>query len=297
MMRRIILVLFVLFFCCNAFCGTKKAFAVFIGEYPETSGWNRIASQNDKSIVLRMLLDNGFRSSDIIILEESGATYDAIIGTLQWLVSSVKPGDQIYIHFSCHGQQITDQDGDEALADPGDRYDEALVPYDAAVAYKWNGYTGDRHLTDDVLNLYFSRIQKEAGSNGCLLVVNDACHSGGIEMDEIPDEIPSHRGSFDAFEQPFVGRTGKPMTHPVTWISISACKSFQTNYEVEIEGLMYGRLSYAMSRCFKSGMNAGDLLQAISDEYKALPMPNGKVQTLNSSVPENMKTKKMFSND
>ena len=133
-MKRMVLILFTLLMCCNAICGTRRALLVFVGDYPSESGWNRIAAQNDKRIVLRMLADNGFRAKDVICLEEAGATYGAIISALDKLADETGPGDQVYVHFSCHGQQITDQDGDESLVDPKDRYDEALVPYDACVS-------------------------------------------------------------------------------------------------------------------------------------------------------------------
>lgn len=296
-MKKAVAILFSMLLCCNVFCGTKRALAVFVGDYPKESGWNRIASQNDKEIVLKMLWSNGFRSSDVTILEETGATYNAIIKAMGELAVKVKSGDQVYIHFSCHGQQITDQDGDEMLVDSNDRYDEALVPYDASVAYGWHGYKGEKHLTDDVLNEYFSRIQKAVGPKGCLLVVNDACHSGGLEMDETPDEMPPHRGTFDAFNQPLRGRTTKPEIHQVSWLSISACKSFQTNYEVNIDGKLYGRLSYAISRCFSPGQSADALVKAIATEYKSLPMPDGKVQTLQYTIPGKAGSIKLFCND
>ena len=296
-MKRMVLILFTLLMCCNAICGTRRALLVFVGDYPSESGWNRIASQNDKRIVLRMLVDNGFRAADVTCLEEAGATYDAIISAMDKFAAEARPGDQIYVHFSCHGQQITDQDGDESLVDPKDRYDEALVPYDACVSYGWNGYKGEKHLTDDVLSEYFYRIQQAVGAKGCLLVVNDACHSGGLEMDETADTLPPHRGTFDAFEQPLKGRTAKPEARQVSWVSLSACKSFQTNYEVKVDGEMYGRLSYAMSRCFREGISADELVKAISEEYKQIPMPEGKVQTLQYVAPERSKRKAMFQND
>lgn len=279
---------------CNAFCGTKKALTVFIGDYPTDSGWNKIASQNDKSVVLNMLYSLGFETTDITVLEESGATYNSIISALSDLSAKACSGDRIYIHFSCHGQQITDQDGDEALLKPGDKLDEAIVPYDAAVAYNWHGYKGDKHLTDDILNGYFSKIQKAVGQKGSLVVVYDACHSGDVDRDSVEKEYPSFRGSYDAFNQPLKARSGNPSTREVFWISISACKDFQTNFEVCIEGRMYGRLSYAISRCLKSGMSAQALAESLAKEYDILPMPDRKHQSLQYYIPEKLDVKQLF---
>lgn len=90
-----------------------------------------------------MLKDNAFLPENIICLQDREATHDAIVNALDRLLSLAETGDQIYVHFSCHGQQITDHDGDEALINPRDIYDEAIVPTDACIAYGWNGYKGE----------------------------------------------------------------------------------------------------------------------------------------------------------
>ena len=43
----------------------------------------------------------------------------------QWLSQGAQPGDILFLHYSGHGTQTRDLDGDEA-----DGYDEALVPLD-----------------------------------------------------------------------------------------------------------------------------------------------------------------------
>lgn len=276
---------------------TKRALTVFIGDYPADSGWNRLASGNDKALVLGMLECLGFDGENILCLSDAEATYDAILDALDQLVSSTKSGDQVYVHFCCHGQQITDQDGDEALTDPKDRYDEAIVPYDAKIAYGWQGYKGEFHLRDDILNEYLTRLQEAAGRKGCVLVVYDACHSGDLDRgDEDWAELP-HRGTFDAFEQPYIGSATAARIRPVTWMSISACKDFQTNFEFETEGRRYGRLSYAISRCLYRGITFEALVAALQEQYRILPMPAGKVQTLQFLASDRMNRKRLFSDE
>lgn len=287
-----------LLLCCNVFAGSKKALVIFIGDYPEQSGWNKLAAQNDRAVVMDMLCKSGFTESNITCLMDAEATYKGIIDKLAALEESCKSGEQIYVHFSCHGQEITDLDGDEALTEPNDKYDEAIVPYDADIAYGWNGYTGKHHLTDDVLNSIFNRIITKIGRNGCLLVVNDACHSGGIERDEDPDLLPSYRGAWEAFELPLTdGRDATAVRQDINWISISACKSFQTNWECCIDGRMYGRLSYAMSKCFRNGITPDSLYDALKKEYEVLPMPKGKVQSIQMVIPDKLKHKRMFADE
>lgn len=293
-MKRVLICLLLCVLCIPSYGGTKRALVVCVGNYPSESGWNTLASQNDKALVLDLLDRCGFPSPNVVCLAETNATYAAIIKALEELAASSRPGDQIYIHFSCHGQQITDQDGDEALRDPKDRYDEALIPYDASVAYNWNGYRGEHHLIDDTLNDYLARIRKAIGSRGAILLVADACHSGDISREDVDPSLPPFRGALDAFDQPYHGSTRKPVTQPSSWISLSACKSFQTNFEVEIDGRRYGRLTYAISCCLKPGMSAGELVSALDACYRQLPMPLGKSQSPLFEIPDNLKKRILF---
>ncbi len=275
------------------FGGVRRALTVFIGDYPPQSGWRGTAAVKDRGEVLDMLHSLGFQSEDILCLNGGEATLGAIVGGLESLCRSAVKGDEIYIHFSCHGQQITDVDGDEALIDPKDRYDEALVPYDAFISYGWNGYMGQNHLTDDTINKYLSRLTDSVGPSGCVLLVVDACHSGDVQRNEEGDSLP-YRGTFDAFELPY--RLQKTRSRPakVNWITISACKSFQTNFEVEVEGERHGRLSYAMTRCLEGGMNVEDLIRSLEAMYRTLPMPPSRHQSISWEVPRDCKNKKLF---
>lgn len=294
MKRTICLILLAVSLICPATAATRRALTVFIGDYPESTGWNKLASANDRTIILKMLKDNAFLPENIICLQDREATHDAIVNALDRLLSLAETGDQIYVHFSCHGQQITDQNGDEALINPRDIYDEAIVPADACIAYGWNGYKGENHIIDDVLNRYFNAMTSKIGKRGCLLVINDACHSGGLERRDADSDTLHFRGTFDAFEQPFEGSPAKLEIQPVTWVSVSACKDFQTNFEVNIDGKRYGRLSYAMARSFHAGMTAVQLTEALTGTYRSMPLPAGKAQTLASFVPEKLKNKKLF---
>ena len=292
-MKRLLIVsllLIVSVFVSNA---TKRALVVVISDYPTQSGWNSLAGHNDKTIVLEMLTRNEFRPEDIVFLEDANATYDGILAALQDLQRVARQGDQIYIHFSCHGQQITDLDGDEALRNSKDYLDEALVPYDAAVAYDWHGYKGEHHLTDDILSKHLFAIQKAVGKRGRVLMVADACHSGDVQRAEDVEEAP-FRGTFDSFKLPLTGRKAAPVSIEETWITCSACKDFQTNFEVTVDGVRYGRLTYAICQVFKPGISSEALRKAIQREYQNHPLPSGKHQTVVLMGPSNLLHKPIF---
>ena len=266
--------------------GNRHALTVFISEYPQESGWNRLNSSNDKTVILPMLHNLGYKDTNIICLKDASATYSNIIASLEQIASKVSKGDQVYIHFSCHGQQITDVNKDEALVDSRDKYDEALVPYDASVSYGWNGYKGEKHLLDDTLNEWLNKIATKVGKDGCVILVADACHSGDLEREKVINNYSGYRGTFDRFELPLQGADRIKDRQEVNWISISACKDFQTNYECEYNGIRYGRLSLAISRVMRSGMTVGGLIDALKEEYTKMPLPRGKAQTLEVDCPK-----------
>ena len=193
----------------------------------------------------------------------------------------------MYIHFSCHGQQITDVNKDEALVNSRDKYDEALIPYDASVSYGWNGYKGEKHLLDDTLNEWLNKIAAKVGKDGCVILVADACHSGDLEREKVTNNYSGYRGTFDRFELPLQGAVRIKERQEVNWISISACKDFQTNYECEYNGVRYGRLSLAISRVMRSGMTVNGLIEALKEEYAKMPLPKGKAQSLEADYPKN----------
>ena len=109
----------------------------------------------------------------VTTLTDERATYSNITSALKKVAKEAKKGDIVYLHFSMHGQPYEDINGDEA-----DGWDEALIPVDAQMYYNKGEYEGKKHLIDDELETYISKIRSKIGISGELFVVLDACHSG-----------------------------------------------------------------------------------------------------------------------
>ncbi|MBI5583049.1 MAG: caspase family protein [Deltaproteobacteria bacterium] len=104
----------------------------------------------------------GFQTDDIRVITDQRATKENILDRLKWLVKGAKAGDKLLFHFSGHGSQIRDRNGDELT----DKLDEILCPHDM----DWDG----TYLVDDELRKIFTGLPK-----GCALeVLLDSCHSG-----------------------------------------------------------------------------------------------------------------------
>lgn len=229
----------------------KRALVIGIGNYPKESGWKAISGNNDVKFVIATLNANGYSAENIITLTDSQARCKDIEIALRQMALQAAKGDEVYIHFSGHGQRITDLNGDEKSG-----YDECWIPYDACRYYKKGVYEGQNHLVDDKINGYLYAIKEKIGAKGSLVVVSDACHSGGstqaTDSTAVADNVKivvndAVRGTDTPFMLPlnFSGEISQvPLPKPVDWIAVAACRSFQTNKECV--GRRCGSLTYSL---------------------------------------------------
>jgi metacaspase-1 len=104
----------------------------------------------------------GLTNNDIRVLTDSRATRANILSRLNSLVTSAQEGDFLIFHFSGHGSQIRDREGDELA----DRMDELICPYDM----NWD----DGYISDDMLREILNKLKKGVRME----ILLDSCHSG-----------------------------------------------------------------------------------------------------------------------
>lgn len=261
-MRIILIIFYLLLLSLSVTAQTKRALVIGIGEQQDKE-WNKINGDKDVPFVQAMLKNAGFKS--VTTLVNRKATKVGIVGAFKRMTASCKQDDVVYIHYSGHGQQMTDVHNDEK-----DGLDECWIPYDAYRKASAT-YHGEKHLTDDELNVYLNAIRNKIGTKGKLLVVIDACHSGdgtrgdddeivrGVE-DTLVVDSQNARGLYETFEAIksfFMGDNGKvniinTKAKPLAerWITISACRSDQVN--VEMKSPAVGKLTYALWKELKN---------------------------------------------
>lgn len=236
---------------------TRRALVIGIGEQKDAS-WAKINGDKDVPYVLRLLKDAGY--TEIQTLVNKQATKKNIVSKFKALVADSKKGDVVYIHFSGHGQLVTDVNGDEQ-----DGWDEAWIPYDAYLIYGRKD-KGEKHLVDDEINVLLTNIRKKIGESGRLLVVVDACHSGDSSRGD-DDEVV--RGVKDEFVIP-IKKKGKSAKAPEQWITLSACKDFQINQEMKTPKV--GKLTYAIYTAVQKGqVNLKEIETQMSANRGRLP--------------------------
>jgi hypothetical protein len=200
------------------------------------------------------LVKQGFQSSNIAILQDAAATKEAIVQSIETLIKTSNKGDIVVIHFSSHGQQIEDDNGDEL-----DGYDEAIVAY-GAPAYYEEDYDFSQHLRDDELEVLLERLRHKVGRDGDVIVFADACHSGtvsrgavsrgGVPAYQRPGYIPgSGKADVGLYQQKSERYNARDLA-PI--VVISASQASQVNYEYEGAGSLSTAISRSVDKLNKN---------------------------------------------
>ena len=221
-MKRIVTFIIVGLIACHeiAIGQSKRALVIGLGQQ-EDRNWGKINGDKDVPYVQEMLKNAGYK--DVCTLINKQATKKRIVAAFKALTSICKPGDVVYIHFSGHGQQVTDVNGDEWP----DSLDEAWIPYDAYLTYGEKD-KGEKHLIDDEVNVLLTAIKNKIGNKGKMLVVVDASHSGDSSHGDDDDDGVVTRGVWNEFIIPGV-KTAKATKALERWLMLSACKDFKLN--------------------------------------------------------------------
>ena len=228
----------------------KHALIIAVADYPEEGSWPDISSDADVPLIKGALLQQGFPEENIKVLLNDQAAKASLVREFGELSKQVKKGDVVVIHYSGHGQQIEDDNGDEL-----DGWDEAIIPWDAQV--RWSDtYKGENHLRDDEMKVLTDDIRKKLGPDGNLLLILDACHSGTANRGLAKSRgtyIKFSREGYEPEEKKDQGAFGdlavgedKDMAPMVT---ISGAGQHELNYEYydREKGKSYGSLSFAFS--------------------------------------------------
>ena len=256
----------------------KYALIIAISTYDPITKWNPLSSDKDIPLIKGALLKKGFEEQDITIIQDEKATKAGILAAIENLKSKISKGDIVVIHYSGHGQQILDDNGDEA-----DGLDESLVPYDAWKKYNVK-YKGENHLRDDEIQKFVFAFRNTLGKDGQLLMILDSCHSGnatrgpvmrGGESALVPEgwKPPTNntiREGSGLFETVALNTDAAP------FVVISGASDSEPNFEYD--GV--GSLSYAFSKA----------MNEIDGDYSYRKLFSKIASTMNAIVPQQRPT-------
>jgi len=247
----------------------NKALLVGINRY-KLPGSNLQGCVNDVTNIRHILLTYfGFTVKQIRVITDERATKKNIMTRLEWLVKGAKPGDRLVFHYSGHGSQIRDRDGDELK----DHLDEIICPHDM----DWDG----TYIVDDELGKVFSKIPR--GVN--LEVFLDSCHSGTatreirIAEEDVPGGVlvkqrflppPVDILCREEEDLPVHGLL-KGKMNPVSHVLFSGCRENQTSADACINKAYNGAFTYYLCKHLRDTAAAlirSDLLKRVRASLK-----------------------------
>ncbi|PNP37440.1 hypothetical protein TGAMA5MH_10674 [Trichoderma gamsii] len=148
--------------------GKRKALLIginYFGSKAELKG-----CINDVRNVSAFLIEKyNYKREDMVILTDDQSeprmrpTKKNIQDAMGWLVKDAQPNDSLFLHYSGHGGQTEDQDGDEE-----DGSDEVIYPVDFQQA---------GHIVDDEIHF---RVVRPLQAGVRLTAIFDSCHSATV---------------------------------------------------------------------------------------------------------------------
>ncbi|PTD01666.1 Metacaspase-1A [Fusarium culmorum] len=248
---------------------------------------------NDVHNVSAFLVERyGYKREDMILLTDDQQdpvmipTRENIIRAMGWLVSNAQPDDALFLHYSGHGGQVEDLDGDE-----DDGYDECIYPVDHSQAGP---------IIDDEIHF---RVVKPLVQGVRLTAIFDSCHSatvmdlpyvystkGVLKEPNLAKEAAS--GLFDAFQAYSSGdvsgaaksmfsmaknafnggdeayeKTKDTRTSPADVVMWSGSKDDQTSADATINAQATGAMSWAFISAIKANPKQSyvELLNSVRD--------------------------------
>ncbi|KAJ6469245.1 caspase domain-containing protein [Mycena sanguinolenta] len=191
---------------------------------------------NDAKHVFSFLVRHAhYKAENIVVLTDdspharSQPTRANMIDAMRWLVKDAKPHDALFFHYSGHGGQTRDLDGDEV-----DGYDETIYPID----YQRHGHIVDDELHDIMVKPLPTRCR--------LTAIFDSCHSGTVL--DLP-YVYDHHGRLKGRQVTERARASKSSNADV--ISLSGCKDGQTSADTFSGGVAVGAASHAIIKAIE----------------------------------------------
>ncbi|KAF4212076.1 hypothetical protein CNMCM8980_001554 [Aspergillus fumigatiaffinis] len=271
--------------------GKRKALLIGINYFGQ-KGQLRGCINDVKNMSTYLNQNFGYAREDMVLLTDdqqnpmSQPTKANILRAMHWLVKDAQPNDSLFFHYSGHGGQTPDLDGDEE-----DGYDEVIYPVDFRQA---------GHIVDDEMHRIMVRPLRPGVR---LTAIFDSCHSGSaldlpyiystqgiLKEPNLAKEAGQGllgvvsayaRGDMGSMVSTAVGflkratkgdeaytRSKQTKTSPADVIMWSGSKDSQTSQDAQIAGQATGAMSWAFITALRKNPQQSyvQLLNSIRDE-------------------------------
>lgn len=210
----------------------KRALLIGINYYGSSVALNGCINDinNIRELLIRVFK---YDPKNITVLDDRAAnllkpTKANINKFINQMVALTKAGDTLFLHYSGHGSQVRDVNGDEKLNLESVNMDDVLCPCD----YLRSGFIRD----DDLKNILVNKLVKGAK----LRAFFDCCHSGTM------------------LDLPYIYRNNVfQLVESLNKLSddclaISGCKDNQTSADAYIDKKYSGALTWALLKTLKN---------------------------------------------
>jgi hypothetical protein len=233
--------------------GVRRALLIGVNDYravPALQG-----SINDIETMREILVTRwGFAPANISVVRDAQGTRNGILDALRRFVAQARAGDTVYVHYSGHGSQVQDLNGDEP-----DGLDETLVPQDGRSA-------GVPDITDDELDAIFARLQARSA-----LIVLDSCHSGTATraLDIRTRSVPRDTRT-ELYQSGTVATRAIVPRMQMRYVVMSGAADNQEALDGPIDGRYHGFFTYALSRSLANSPAAASTRSVFSGVEREL---------------------------
>ena len=271
----------------------KRAVLIGINRYQVPGSDLRGCVNDVKNLEQVLIMYYGFSAQDITSLTDLQATKKAIQAVIQKLVTGGKKGDNLLLHYSGHGSNVRDDNGDEA-----DHRDEILCPTNL----DW-----EDPLRDDWLRKTLNKLR----SGVSLTVIMDCCHSGTNTRAITPLDAPIKERflpcpldlmateSGRKLRGTLRGQLGKAprgrkrksdIVHAdIKEMLITGCRDTQTSADAHIGGSFNGALTYYLVESIKEAngeltyrqLQQRTAAKLKSEDYDQVPQLEGQRTSFN----------------
>jgi hypothetical protein len=265
----------------------KRALLIGINKY-RMPGADLRGCVNDVNNLQKTLTQYyGFARKDITVLTDFEATKKAMQAAIQKLFARAKKGDVLLLHYSGHGSNVPDNDGDEA-----DKREEILCPTDL----DWKD-----PFRDDWLRKTFDKLKPGVA----LTVIMDCCHSGTNTRAVLPPDEPVKQRYLPSPWDLVAAESGRKLRGTVNTglrsssrakrrtsdvvhadiceLLITGCRDTQTSADAFIKGSYNGALTYYLIESIREAngkLSYRELhkrtLAKLKGEYDQVPQLEGR---------------------
>ncbi len=270
----------------------RKALLVGINRYKIPGADLRGCLNDVKNLRAVLTAYYGFAAKDIVTLTDFAATTKNMRSAISKLVTGAKKGDVLLFHYSGHGANVPDKNGDEA-----DRRDEILCPTDL----DWKD-----PLLDDWLRKTFNKLP--AGVS--FTVIMDCCHSGTNTRAILPLDAPVTPRYLPNPWDLMAAESGRRLRGKVSGslrrsaparrkkdlvatnipeVLVTGCRDTQTSADAHIGGSFNGALTYNLVATIKATrgrltyreLHAGTVKRLRRGGFSQVPQLEGRASAFN----------------